>query len=98
MTYLIQLTKHFNLSLSIQLDQIRYNKEYSVGGGFSRSCPYCIGVDLRNNKIYVANGYSDTVSVIDGNSDTVKKTIRVGSNPTRYDHITDTRSALADLP
>jgi YVTN family beta-propeller protein len=53
--------------------------------GFESSgvvCRYCIGVDSRNNKIYVANDYSDTVSVIDGNSDTVEKTIQVGHNPT----------------
>lgn len=39
-------------------------------------------MDSTNNKIYVANGRSDTVSVIDGGSDTVEKTIPVGSNPT----------------
>jgi len=33
-------------------------------------------------KIYVANTISDTVSVIDGNSDTVQKTVPVGRYPT----------------
>jgi YVTN family beta-propeller protein len=32
-------------------------------------------------KIYVANTFNDTVSVIDGNTDTVKKTIPVGNCP-----------------
>ena len=34
------------------------------------------------DKIYVANTLSNSVSVIDGNSDTVKKTISVGTDPT----------------
>jgi YVTN family beta-propeller protein len=33
-------------------------------------------------KIYVANAGNNTVSVIDGNSDNVKKTIKVGEIPT----------------
>jgi len=50
--------------------------------GFGESCYSCIGGDWKDNKIYVANALSDTVSVIDVNSDTVKKTIPVGRNPT----------------
>ena len=51
-------------------------------GNTGKSCPYCLGVDSVNNKIYVANPGSDTVSVIDGNSDTVIVTIPVGHHPT----------------
>ena len=50
--------------------------------GFGESYPSCIAGDWKDNKIYVANTLSDTVSVIDGNSDTVKKTIPVGRSPT----------------
>jgi len=38
------------------------SSERGVSG--SSECTYCIGVDSRNNKIYVANSASDTVSVI----------------------------------
>ena len=57
-------------------------KTIPVGLGYEHSCPYCIGVDSRDNKIYVANGASSTVSVIDGKSDTVKKDTPVGNWPT----------------
>jgi len=38
------------------------SSERGVSG--SSECTYCIGVDSRNNKIYVANSASDIVSVI----------------------------------
>jgi YVTN family beta-propeller protein len=57
-------------------------RNISVGyGDTTFNCPYCIAVDWINNKIYVANTYSNTVSVIDGNNDTVK-TIPVCFDPT----------------
>ena len=44
------------------------NQNILVGAGYGGDCPYCIAVDNMHNKI--------------GNSDTVKKTIQVGRNPT----------------
>jgi YVTN family beta-propeller protein len=47
-------------------------KNIPVGEGATYCSPYCMGVDPADNKIYVANALSDTVSVINGNNDTVK--------------------------
>jgi YVTN family beta-propeller protein len=47
-----------------------------VGGG-----PRAVAVDPATNTIYVANNYSDTVSVIDGATNTVTATIAVGAGP-----------------
>jgi uncharacterized protein len=45
------------------------------------SDPIAITVNSATNKIYVANLGSDTVSVIDGATDTVTATVKVGSIP-----------------
>ena len=44
--------------------------------------PNSNGIGFSCCKIYVANTQGASVSVIDGNNDTVKKTIPVGSDPT----------------
>src|SRR5438876_8321881 len=43
--------------------------------------PYAVAVNPVTNKIYVANTGSDSVSVIDGNTNTVTSTIPVGYPP-----------------
>ncbi|MGA8492427.1 MAG: YncE family protein [Terriglobales bacterium] len=43
--------------------------------------PIYLAVDQNTNRVYVSNQADDTVSVIDGTTDTVVSTIRVGHNP-----------------
>ncbi len=43
--------------------------------------PYGVAVDATDNLVYVSNYSGNTVSVIDGLSNTVRQTIAVGSNP-----------------
>jgi YVTN family beta-propeller protein len=43
--------------------------------------PYGVAVDATDNLVYVSNYGGNTVSVIDGLSNTVRQTIPVGSNP-----------------
>ncbi len=49
------------------------------------SSPTGIGVNTQTNKIYVANEFSNTVSVIDATTNTVIKTIPVGTRPLDVD-------------
>ncbi|MES2932628.1 MAG: Ig-like domain repeat protein [Pseudomonadota bacterium] len=51
-------------------------KTISVGAGYP-----ALAVNPMNNKIYVAHRSDNTVTVIDGNSDTVLTTVTVGSIP-----------------
>ena len=44
--------------------------------------PNSIAIDPGTKKVYVTNSYSNTVSVIDGKTGTVGKTIPVGNHPT----------------
>ncbi|HWT88087.1 MAG TPA: YncE family protein, partial [Candidatus Angelobacter sp.] len=43
--------------------------------------PQAVAVDAKKNRVYVANSHSDTISVIDGNRNSVLKTIHAGKNP-----------------
>jgi YVTN family beta-propeller protein len=43
--------------------------------------PHGICASSRTNRVYVANGYDDTLSVIDGNLDSVVATVPVGIYP-----------------
>ena len=43
--------------------------------------PIGIAVNPSTNKVYVVNEYSNTVSVIDTNTDTIKSTINLGNFP-----------------
>ena len=43
--------------------------------------PIYVAVDRETNRVYVSNQGDDTVSVIDGDSNTVLKTVRVGQFP-----------------
>src|SRR5258708_5300904 len=45
------------------------------------SNPFGVGVNPVTNTIYVANFFSDSISVINGATNTVTATINVGSNP-----------------
>ncbi len=46
--------------------------------------PYDISVNGLYNVVYVANQGSNTVSVIDGKTNTVTDTIKVGTRPMPY--------------
>ncbi|MGA9170802.1 MAG: YncE family protein, partial [Nitrososphaeraceae archaeon] len=43
--------------------------------------PHGIAYDPANGQIYVANTFSNNISVIDGSKNSVISTIRVGANP-----------------
>lgn len=60
----------------IDSDSGRTGKGIEVG-----AAPNYIAVDSCHNKIYVANGDSNTVSVIDGNNDTEIRQISLGNAP-----------------
>jgi hypothetical protein len=64
MTLLRKSNCHQNLidSKSGTVKNIPVGLGYTSLGSGHMSCSYCIGVDSRNNKIYVANAVSGTVS------------------------------------
>ncbi len=63
---------------------------YNLGGSVIKTItvgttPMGVAVNSYNNRIYVANKDSNTVSVIDGSTDAVITTIAVGTNPSLLD-------------
>jgi YVTN family beta-propeller protein len=64
------------------------SNDTNINGGSDRESgidvntfPIGIAVNPSTNKVYVVNEYSNTVSVIDTNTDTVKSTINLGNFP-----------------
>jgi YVTN family beta-propeller protein len=49
------------------------------------SYPVGIAVNPTTNKIYVANEFSNTVSIVDGSTDKIEATVQVGSFPYSID-------------
>ena len=62
------------------------------------SVPYGVAVDPKTHTIYVANVSGDTVSVINGRTNTVTATIPVGNGPYGVAVDPDTRHRLRDQP
>jgi YVTN family beta-propeller protein len=73
MLLLLQIPLSFTYS---QLDEV--NSE-NVGKPFLPVGSYPVGVGINSvtNKLYVANQFSNSVTVIDGNTNTIETTIQV---------------------
>ena len=74
------------ISFSYQQQQTEENKNVisdSLGKSVLPvgSYPIGIGVNTVTNKIYVANQFSNSISVINGNTDTIESTIQVDNFP-----------------
>lgn len=76
-----------NSNVSAQTNTLASNNT-NINGGSDRESgidvntfPIGIAVNPSTNKVYVVNEYSNTVSVIDTNTDTVKSTISLGNFP-----------------
>lgn len=83
--FIILLIFQIPISLSYQ-QQIEENKKVisdSLGKSVLPvgSYPIGIGVNTVTNKIYVANQFSNSISVIDGNTDIIESTIQVDNFP-----------------
>ena len=68
-------SSHYILSLDKE-SQNNYGDEFPVGKD-----PLGLSYDSINRLLYVVNGQSDTVSIVDTNTNTVDKTIPAGKNP-----------------
>ena len=83
--FIILLIFQIPISLSYQ-QQIEENKKVisdSLGKSVLPvgSYPIGIGVNTVTNKVYVANQFSNSISVIDGNTDIIESTIQVDNFP-----------------
>jgi YVTN family beta-propeller protein len=65
-----------NGAVQIYNDSLQQSHHVKVG-----AAPVSIAVNAVNGRVYVANAGDGTVSVLDGNSDTVVATIQIGSHP-----------------
>jgi YVTN family beta-propeller protein len=83
--FIILLIFQIPISLGYQ-QQIEENKKVisdNLGKSFLPvgSYPIGIGVNTVTNKIYIANQFSNSISVIDGNTDIIESTIQVDNFP-----------------
>ena len=73
------------IPISFIYPQIEENKVISDSFGKSvlpvGSYPIGIGVNSVTNKLYVANQFSNSISVIDGSTDIIENTIQVDNFP-----------------
>jgi YVTN family beta-propeller protein len=68
----------FVLAITISTQSYAASKVVSIPVG---TVPLQVGLNVKTNRIYVANLNSNNVSVIDGNTDTVIATVSVGNSP-----------------
>jgi YVTN family beta-propeller protein len=86
---LFYYTSHLQVSNDVLAQTSTLESNYTDNNGGSdrdsgidvNTFPIGIAVNPSTNKVYVVNEYSNTVSVIDTNTDTVKSTISLGNFP-----------------
>jgi YVTN family beta-propeller protein len=69
------------LILVIMLDKITLQPAFGIAGISVGSRPYGVALDKYANIVYVTNSHSDTISVINGNTDKIITNVDVGTFP-----------------
>ena len=77
-TFLLVVSPLLFLGSSVPIAQAAHASTKTISVGNS---PDAVAVDPSQNLIYVANGGDNTVSVINGSTNTIKKTVPVGDDP-----------------